>query len=41
MGVSASRALAAETVRENPSSPREQLLEQKNILERIVVRDES
>jgi hypothetical protein len=33
--------LAAETVRENPSSTREQLLEQKNILERIVLRDES
>jgi fungalysin metallopeptidase (M36)/PKD domain-containing protein len=31
----------AETVRKNPASTREQLLQQKNILERIVLRDES
>ena len=33
--------LAAETVRMNPASTRQQLLEQKDILERIVLRDES
>jgi hypothetical protein len=32
--------LAAETVRTNPSSTRAQLLAQKDILERIVLRDD-